>query len=465
MREFELKIDEAIVQGLTPLRQTPFNAQLLLECLGFRLGPGALEPYRSLTNPFPGAIDLHYLWPFPQFITGELYNFLIVRDEAGGADLVYIISDDHATVTLIATLPYLTYGIGTLMEVADFGLYAFLTNGVAMVYYNTVTDAWDTTDTIANIPRLRTICNFKGQAVGGNVTSVWKDCDETYYVWSKIGEMDFIPDRRNTSGYRRCPFGGEVFHTRRLGDNVIGYSSKGITLMNPVVEPAPSFGFVELDDVGLANQGAMNGNLRRQVYVGEDRVVREVTKEGVKELGYYDYMSRLGDTIIVSYDPGDKDFYIGDEEKTYLLSPNGLTEIPQHPSAVWRRGGVTYCVPDSVDPYKALITTNVFDMGYRGQKTVFSIESDLLSVERAEAAADYAKDLTSHGTTVFKPLNKQGIASLVVTGNAFKFHLRFDPVYTDIMISYIKVRYKMTDLRGIRGIYAPSPRGQMNYAN
>ena len=29
-----------------------------------------------------------------------------------------------------------------------------------------------------------------------------------------------------------------------------------------------------------------------------------------------------------------------------------------------------------------------------------------------------------------------------------------------IGIDYIKVRYKMTDLRGIRGVYAPPLRGQ-----
>ena len=76
---------------------------------------------------------------------------------------------------------------------------------------------------------MKTICNFKGQAIGGGVISDWHDCDETFYIWGKIGEMDFTPTMRNTEGFRRCPYGGKIIHVRRLDDNVIGYSDKGVS--------------------------------------------------------------------------------------------------------------------------------------------------------------------------------------------------------------------------------------------
>ena len=461
VREFELIIDEAIKKGLTPLSITQTGEQWLNECLGFRCGKGELELYEELDNDIPAAVDMHYNWPFPQFVAGERYNFMIVRDSLIAEDIVYVVSDDQATVTQIFAVDALTFGTGTLMEVADFGEYAIMINGVVMVFWNVLGTAWNASVETATVPLMRTICNFKGQAVGGGVTTVWHDCDETFYIWSKIGNLDFTPGEGNEAGYRRCPYGGNVYHTRRLGDNIIGYSSKGITALQPVTEPVPSFGFIELLDVGLINQGAMNGNLSKQVFVGDDHIVREITSQGIKELGYDYYMKRLsGEDIIVSYDPANRDFYIGNSTMTFLLSPYGMTEVPQHPSAVWRREKETFMIPKAIDSYEALIVSNTEDMGYGGEKTIFSMESDILVADDVQAAVDYYTSLDSYGMSDYVPLNNQGVASIIVSGNKFRFRLKFDPFYDNTRISYIKARYKMTDLRGIRGVYAPPPRGQ-----
>ncbi|MBU2249568.1 MAG: hypothetical protein KKD77_22670, partial [Gammaproteobacteria bacterium] len=233
MREFELVIDDHLKNGLTPFDLTPFNTPVLNECLGFRVGNAGLELYEELDNPIDPALSIEYVWPFPQFIVGERYNFLVVRSVVDLCDYVYIISNDHLTTTLIATIDIATYGQGTLMEVADFGEYAFLTNGVVMIYLNTTTGVWHTITSSPNIPRMRTVCNFKGQAVGGCIVSPWPaadpQCDGTYYAWSRIGMINFIPTLTNEEGYKRCPYGGEVYNVRRLKDVVIGYSSKGIT--------------------------------------------------------------------------------------------------------------------------------------------------------------------------------------------------------------------------------------------
>ena len=463
MREFELIVDEAFKNGLSPELTIPFNTQVLLECLGFRCGKFGLEPYVEGENPLPSALDMYYSWPYPQFMSGEGYNFLIVRDSLiNHEDVVYVIADDMTTITYMFSIDELTFGVGTLMEVADFGEYAFMTNGVIMIYWDTTISDWHEITSSATIPMMRTICNFKGQAVGGNIVSSWHDCDETFYVWSKTGEMDFTPDRQNEAGYRRCPYGGEVYHVRRLGDIVVGYSSKGITLMTPVASPVATFGFREVSDVGLHNRGAMNGNLDRQIYVGEDLIIREVTSKGINELGYQQYMEQLaGEDIIVNYDKSKGDFYIGNSFKTYLLSTNGLTEIPQHPSAVWRvDSDNVYMLPDATDDYYPLITIEPFDMGYKGQKTIATIESDAFSVANPYVAVDYALDLESWNSTPFVPSNNMGIATITAAGNMFRFKLRFDNIGSGFKIGYTKVRYKMTDLRGIRGVYAPPPRGQ-----
>jgi len=461
MREFELLIDEALKNGLSPEYALPTNSQYLWRCLGFRCGRAGLEAYKALTNPLPATIDMFYNWPFPQFLTGEKYNFLIVRDSVSQEDNIYLVSNDHQTITHIFTIDALTFGIGTLMEVADFGEYAFMTNGVIMIYWDTTINDWHEVTSSATIPMMRTICNFKGQAVGGNIVSSWHDCDKTSYVWSKIGEMDFTPDNRNESGYRRCPFGGEVYHVRRLGENVVGYSSKGITLIFPVLDPA-TFGFKELSDIGVVNRGAMNGNFWRHIYVGEDYILREVTEEGVKELGYQYYIEQLkgSEDIIVNYEPSNRDFYIGNSSKTFLLSPYGLSEIKQHPSATWRSNNSSYMIPDIEDSNSPYLCTEPFDMGYKGKKTIFSIETDAIEVIDPEAGADWIVDLENWNEEHYKPMNNLGLASIIISSHTFRFRLRFSDIYEMSRISYIKIRYKMTDLRGLRGIYAPPPRGQ-----
>lgn len=466
MREYELIIDEAINKGLSPERSIPVNDDWLWQALGFRVGRHDLEGYKiSDDTPLASLADMYYNWPFPQFISGENYNILVVRDTNLHVDKVYQVSDDYSTISLIHDIDESVYGLGTLMEAADFGEYSFMTNGVIMFYWDPTLSTWRFSSSNANFPMMRTVCNFKGRMVGGCVQSVWYDCDETFYCWSRIGSASFIPSRGNEAGYRRDPYGGEVYHVRRLNNNVIGYSSKGITLMSPVSSPAVTFGFAELDDVGLINRGAIDGNLQRQVYLGTDFILREVTSQGVKELGFYRYMNELegSEDIIVKYDRINKDFYIGNDEKTYLLSPYGLTEISQHPSALWTMSSVSdevVMLPNTVDSNTPYIGTSIFDFGYRGQKTIASVESDVLLAFSPTAKVGWMNTLSVWGYTNTVPLNNEGIAAITASGNEFVIQLDCTLVAVDSPLNYIKVRYKMTDLRGIRGVYAPPIRGQ-----
>lgn len=460
MREYELIIDDSLKNGLTPEENLHIKVPYMLACNGFRCGKSGLEAYKLLDDPIPVTVDMHYTWPFPQFIVGELYNILVVRDTVAGADYVYSVSDDHATVTLIATIDVATYGTGGLMEVADFGEYIFMTNGVTMIYWDVALGIWVTTTAIATIPMMKAVCNFKGQAVGGNISSVWYDCDETFYVWSKIGDIDFTPGQGIEAGYRRCPYGGVVRNTKRLGDNIVGYSSKGVTFMLPINEPS-TFGFKEVSDIGIINKGAVGGSLNQHVYVGEDYVLRTVTSEGVQELGYKYFIKNLGDgDIIVTYDPATRDFYIGNSTKTFLLSPYGMTEIKQHPSAVWRRDNKTFMIPNDEDDEDIIIKSEISDMGYKGQKTIFTVETDAFLCYDPEAKVYWANDLTVWGETSYSPINNMGIATVIASGNIFSIGIKFSSILEGFLLSNIKARFKMTDLRGIRGVYAPSPRGQ-----
>ena len=478
MREYEYIIDKALNKGLTPARTILTNDEWLSGALGFRVGRHGLEGYRIKDDtPLDGVVDLDYSWPFPQWLSGERYNILVSRDSTVDLeDSVYSITDEYVS-THVFDVDVLTFGTGTLMQMADFGEYVVLVNGVVIIYYDPDLGGWTNMRSSATFPCMRAICNFMGQAVGGGVIGLWNpvtltydswhDCDETYYIWSKIGSIDFTPDESNEAGYKRDPYGGDVYHTKRLGKNVIGYSSKGVTRIYPVTSPAATFGFDELSDIGPINRGAMDGNLHRHIYVGTDYIIREVTSEGIKELGYYYWMESLGDCdedIIVSYDNQNNDFYIGTSTETYLLSQYGLTKLPQHPSAVWSIPSYddeVVMLPVTQDTgWKPLLASGIFDFGYRGQKTIFSIESDALLTIEPTVTIGWANTLAVWGYTSAVQLNNEGLAAFVASGNDFIVQFTFTFVGAFSPITYVKVRYKMTDLRGIRGVYAPPIRGQ-----
>ena len=84
--------------------------------------------------------------------------------------------------------------------------------------------------------------------------------------------------------------------------------------MIPVREPAATFGFKEMYEIGIVNKGAISGSILRHLFVNSSYELCEVTDKGVKVLGYQEYISRLADKdIIVSYNQSSKDFYISNE--------------------------------------------------------------------------------------------------------------------------------------------------------
>jgi len=121
MREYELIIDKALTRGLSP-ELMPVNAEFLSQCLGFRCGKARLESHVLLTDPIPATVDKYYNWPFPQFLVGDAFNILVIRDTVNQQDSVYSVSADHLTITHIFDVDELTFGKGTLMEFADFGV-------------------------------------------------------------------------------------------------------------------------------------------------------------------------------------------------------------------------------------------------------------------------------------------------------------------------------------------------------
>ncbi len=497
MREFYTTIDEALLKGLRPEYRTPTNTQYLQEALGYRIGKLAIEGIPFLYNPMPLGLDVLYNWPFPQFLKQESWKILVVRNDVTMADHVYSLSDSYVA-THIFDVDTLTFGQGTVMELADFGEYAIMGNGVVMIHWDPTGPGWHAFRDHATLPVMSTVCNFKGQLIGGGITGVWNgaafdpwyDCDQKSIVWSDIGSVNCVPDPKNTAGYRRDPVGGEVYHVRRLGDDVIVYSSTGVTRMFPVVSPAATFGFEELHPIGLRNRGAVNGDLAQHVFVDLEDNIWSLSvggalsaakggtitaKAGLEKLGYQEFVNELDATygaglaqpVIVNFDPDLRDFYLSDGTTSLLLSPQGLTNYPYPVNAVWyddEDGHGLSGLPESVDPptHEPLVATHSIDMGYRAQKTIFSVEIMGAAMTNTEIAVDWRMStMVNYERTDFVPINDEGIAPIIISGTGFRIVVKSDNFFRNVSkLDYITIRWKMTDLRGLRGVYAAPPRGQ-----
>lgn len=445
MRELEYTIVRALRVGLRPYHKTSRDDSALLEARNTRVGPLGLEPI----EPVDRFVEVTRSWPFPQYIDTEGGDqFVVVR--SGASDVLYQLSG--STVVAIATLSQ-----GTRIELADFTSYRLFTNGVTMVRVLNGTPAIG--GAIATIPLFRTCCNFKGQCVAGNVTSSWHGRGVNSVIWSAIGSIDFTPGIGNTAGFRDLP--SEVYGVRHLGDRILCYGAKQLGWLLPASDPAPTFGYKNILSVGLAGRYAHGGDELEQVFVDEEGWLWRLNEQGLKRLGYREFMTQMtASSIVVTFDRFKRDFGISDGAKSFLLSPHGLSETHQAISGMLRRDGALVGDYEDLGKHDFRILTDTLDFGYRGAKTLMTYEVGADVPGKMSLSAGWRAERGQEMRVVGPvPVNDQGVATLIVSGTEFQVALEASSP-EEMNLNYLKLRYKMTDLRSLRGVYAPPLRGQ-----
>ena len=104
---------------------------------------------------------------------------------------------------------------------------------------------------------------------------------------------------------------------------------------------------------------------------------------------------------------------------------------------------------------KPFVLTDIFDMGIRGLKTLTAVEVGTVA-EDAYVAIDYRyEQQQAFVTSAYRRLYKNGVATFPVTAVEFRARIRFKN-QDDIDLSYILIRWKMSDKRTVRGTYATS---------
>jgi hypothetical protein len=455
VREFYFTIDRAFHVGLPKEEALSLNQSTLDKARNVRIGEGGLVPYEPIESP--NGFNIAHDWPFPQYFR------LSDAEILGGRR--YVVEMQSGTVIQV-TDPQLTVNDEALWSVADFHDYLLAVKGGNCVWERIPSvSTWIPRRPHSSVPYCASVCNFNGQAVVGKLSAwgEWTDVGNSHIAWSDIGSSSFTLSRRNEAGYRRVHFKGQVVEVRKLGKHVIVYGYNGIGILSPVTSPAATFSYDELANFGVFEKGAIGGDSGSHVFLSLDGYLYKIDSGlTLERLGYRNLMEPLmTDYVMISHDSEKDDFYIASEDKSYLLSPQGMTEIYQNPTSLVHDSGRNVGISKDGDGRDFVAFSSPFDMELRGRKTIELLEVGYKSDEQMYAAIDWKMNPNEPWKrTQWVPLNNEGIAyGIRCSGVEFRACLNCDS-FDGIEVSYVTARYKMDDMRSIRGVYAPPPKGQ-----
>uniref|UniRef100_A0A6M3JA26 Uncharacterized protein n=1 Tax=viral metagenome TaxID=1070528 RepID=A0A6M3JA26_9ZZZZ len=463
MREFESVFAEGLKRGLRRGTDNPLNSQYLTSAMNVKCYESGIRPFIPLQT-VPGSV---VTWPFGQAFFGS--NVKVYATETDIYEL-----DDNWTMTHKATAT-----AGERWDFLDFGLYVLLLNRTSIVTRDPSSGSYTVSSSMSGFPRFSTGCNFKGQIVGGNIRTNWYDCGSGSLIWSDIGSAMFTPGVKNVAGYRHTPWKGKVLRVKRLGDVVVAYCENGIGILAPHEQ---TFGFKELLDIGIKGRAAVEGTVNKHLFIDADNWLWSIGSDlRPKKLGYQEYIKTLTNAVI-SYNPGEDEFFISDNVRCFLLTMYGMSECHQLISSVAKLGSTVYgCIRDTNDR-DVLIITDALDFGLRGMKTVGTLELGLSCTAPVYVAVDYKYNKTTEfARTSWILCNPNGVVYVPTTAVEFRLCVKTagqqgrieeeedgfvitledgsdllleGANYASFELDYITIRIKVSDKRYIRGTYA-----------
>ncbi len=473
MREFEYIFDRGLMNGVRKTKRSRVKDQQIIEAYNFQLGQDGLEPYSSIEIVTAWA-DLisstdELARQMPTVFNGSKYSYMSRFIEATDTTALYSINSSTLAVSSINT----HLGTEVLSSVADFGDYAVFAGSGRMVVVDKISSTVTAFVDSADMPNMQTCCNFRGQLVGGNIgsASLWQGATGTNrIVFSEIGSilmqhLDGSGDLKGTTslvaGDTFIPTGHEIRKVLPLLDHVIVYTTGDIWALTPVIEPTPAFKLTQIASTGIEHSRAVDGGLSRHLlvdYTGDVWIIGNDLKP-VRQ-GYKEFFADYSDDVTVVFDQGTDEWRINTADDAYVCANGGLTSCYQKLSGIYGSASYYMAVGIEDDDRSGRIVTDSIDFGYRAIKTVHGIELGIDNSARTLAGFDvrYSTKETFRRMRLNR-VNSIGQSAEPQSGTDFRIVVSFDQ-YQDAWLDWIKLRYKMSDMRGLRGVYAPAPRGQ-----
>lgn len=249
------------------------------------------------------------------------------------------------------------------------------------------------------------------------------EAQAAWIYWSEIGSLDFDVTRSNVAGRMPIAHAGFVYDLRKLQQSVVAYCANGVVQMVPRENV---WGQTRLSGLGSAGRFSQTGTDLQHWYVDRAGDLWQVSTEGLKKLGYSEYLGGLTSPVL-TYDESNQLLYLCDGTTGYVYSTEYvcLAGGPPNITGVSVFSGETFTyAPEAVVVPAASFSTSVLDFGTRKEKTLFNIEigADLDSAVTGYVSyrVDKAAAFVDTPEVTFTP---RGIAYIPCYGIEFVLHL------------------------------------------
>ena len=374
-------------------------------------------------------------FPFPQMHSG-MYRFMLCVDR------ILLLDSEYQPISRFDVTS------GRSWHVADFGLFVVFTNGAVVCTFDELNGFRLRND----LPQFNTCCEFNGQLFVGGFREPWQDAELNSVGWSNIGSASFELKMANMSGFMWMET-SEVLRVAKLGNEIIAYGDRGVWRMPAVAEPVVGFGKRKLSQCsGIASRSAWAGNEDDHVFVDTKGQLWHIQfGQQPKLLGYEEFFRpMLRSDIVGSYNPHDRSFYFSNGEVTYRWDDYGLSKVWQGITSIWIDNGVELAYYHDIDNNGFELTTDTLDFGFRGRKTLTSLEVGGSFEQAIFASVDWRSHNEKFFRTVpWKKVSPEGFARINVTADEFRVKLMSNAQTAEI--DYINVKYQITDKRNTRG--------------
>ena len=514
MQEYTVQLREAFQRGLRPEPTIPKNSQILTQCKYLKPHASGLAPTGEVVDPF--AVNAFDTFPFPQLFRGVDSTLLV------GATTLKTVNESTWGTTNVAVYDSETLAVGSittgeLWHFIDLGKAWLLLNGSCTVFNPGIWTLFGETEKVLvqSDVAIQTGCALLGRVIFGGLDPAdfthvdWEsmrarwvaelpyavddslDIGNTSFIWlSTIGggdvfsrfytnhavdgliqEDDSTSDddpmymdllKRNEAGFMPMPWQGTVYNVKPLAKGAMVYGDKGIAYIFPVIEPIPTYGVIEVAEIGVAGRGAVGGDSKRHLIVDAYGALWLITPgPEMQRLGYVEYISPMldGSNIVITYNKARDWFYIsGDDgagtDYSYVLTKQGLGETPQLITSGLAVGEDFAGIFDEPIATETGVVTDTIDFGNRDFKTITTVELSM-AVDAdtvVSIAVAYRNDSYGDWTeSSWKVVNSQGWMRVQQTAVEFRFAFKFS-TYVDTHLMEVAVHYQQPGKRTIRGL-------------
>jgi len=224
-----------------------------------------------------------------------------------------------------------------------------------------------------------------------------------------------------------------------LGNRVIAYGENGVSILTP---SGRTYGLNTIYRIGLKSKHAIAGDDKIHFFVDKKDQLFSLGEELIK-LDYSEYLSVLSDYLLtMSYDIESNLVYICDGTYGFVYSPKdkSLGEGPVNVAGMFSQDGTLYvAAPAAITIPNFGICTDIYDLGSRKGKTIYSLEIGTDIEGTLQAAIDWRINKKSaFAQTGWFDVDRRGVVFITCYGKEFRCRLKnleyeyFEPDYITV---------------------------------